>query len=35
LLQVPIQVMGDISVPGGQLLGEPPQQLHKKPSMAQ
>jgi len=35
LRQVPIHVIGDISVPGGQVLGEPPQQEHKKPSIAQ
>jgi hypothetical protein len=28
-LQVPIQVIDDISVPGGQLLMVPPQQEHR------
>jgi hypothetical protein len=32
---VPIQVIGDIAVPGGQECELPPQQEHRKPSMAQ
>src|SRR5712664_2922064 len=35
LWQVPTQVIADISVPGGQLLVEPPQQPHRKPSIPQ
>jgi hypothetical protein len=27
--------MGDISVPGGQAFTVPPQQVHRKPSIAQ
>ena len=31
----PVLKIGDISVPGGQVLADPPQHEHKKPSMAQ
>ena len=33
--QVPIQVIGLISVPGGQVFIVPPQHEHRKPSIAQ
>ena len=33
--QIPIQVVGEGCVPGGQECWEPPQQLQRKPSMAQ
>ena len=35
LRQVPIQVTCEASVPGGQEVTDPPQQLHRKPSMEQ
>jgi hypothetical protein len=35
LRQVPTQVMGEGSVPGGQDETEPPQQEHRNPSIAQ
>jgi hypothetical protein len=35
LWQVPIQVMGEGAVPGGQELDEPPQQEQRNPSTAQ
>jgi hypothetical protein len=35
LWQVPIQVMGEGAVPGGQEWDDPPQQEHRKPSIAQ
>jgi hypothetical protein len=35
LRHVPIHVIGDGVVPGGQLLDVPPQQLQSQPSIAQ
>jgi hypothetical protein len=35
LWQVPIQVIGEGVVPGGQEFEEPPQQAQRKPSTAQ
>jgi hypothetical protein len=35
LWQVPIQVIGEGAVPGGQEVAVPPQHAHRKPSIAQ
>jgi len=32
---LPIQVIGEVAVPGGQELEVPPQQAHRNPSIAQ
>ena len=34
-LHVPTQAIGDISVPGGHWLDEPPQAVHNHPAVAQ
>ena len=35
LRQVPTQVIGAASVPGGQVVTDPPQHAHRNPSIAQ